>query len=125
MTSPQERQAALTAMHAASVEKCQQVLGARLADVLVDAALTAAAQVRGRERKITPKFTSLHDEYRIVTEPDSGPDDLEIVRAVAFTEGARMMDERYRPTLQSIANSTCCEGCQEAAKWARAALNPR
>lgn len=31
---------------------------------------------------------------------------------------------RLRSALQSIANNTCCEGCQEAAKVARAALNP-
>lgn len=31
-------------------------------------------------------------------------------------------NQRLRKTLQSIADSSCCESCQEAAKWARAAL---
>ncbi len=32
-------------------------------------------------------------------------------------------NERLRGALESIANNTCCEGCQEAAKWARSALS--
>ena len=31
--------------------------------------------------------------------------------------------ERLREALQSIADNTCCNNCQEAAKWAKAALN--
>lgn len=32
--------------------------------------------------------------------------------------------ERHRAALESIAKNTCCSGCQEAAKVARAALLP-
>lgn len=35
----------------------------------------------------------------------------------------QMRDVRMWKALRSIASSTCCEGCQEAAKVARAALN--
>lgn len=31
---------------------------------------------------------------------------------------------RLRAALESIANNTCCDGCQEAAKVARSALQP-
>ena len=31
---------------------------------------------------------------------------------------------RLRAALESIANNTCCEGCQQAAKVARSALQP-
>jgi hypothetical protein len=30
---------------------------------------------------------------------------------------------RLRAALTSIADNTCCDGCQQAAKWARAALD--
>jgi hypothetical protein len=32
---------------------------------------------------------------------------------------------RLEAALRSIADNTCCEGCQEAARVARAALSPR
>lgn len=33
--------------------------------------------------------------------------------------------DAFRAALESIASNTCCDGCQEAAKWARDALDPR
>ena len=40
----------------------------------------------------------------------------------ANVERAEAERDHYRAALQSIANSTCCTGCQEAALVARAAL---
>lgn len=39
-------------------------------------------------------------------------------------EDAALEIERLRTALTSIANNTCCDRCQEAAKVARAALEP-
>lgn len=51
--------------------------------------------------------------------------DVLIGRAYAGYSVPDVMDEvRLRIALTSIANNTCCEGCQEAAKVARAALEP-
>lgn len=52
--------------------------------------------------------------------------DVLLGRAYAAYSVPDIMDEmRLRIALASIANSTCCEGCQQAAKVARAALDPK
>lgn len=63
--------------------------------------LTAAAQARGRE------------------------DESDVYACLAYAKLQKVEIERLRSTLQSIADNTCCDKCQEAAKWARAALSPQ
>lgn len=67
------------------------------------------------------KFT---DIVRILRAPIEYPNGMLSSGTVQriMGEGADEI-ERLRGALESIANNTCCEGCQEAAKVARAALD--
>lgn len=54
---------------------------------------------------------------------------LELQQEACDRAGVPMPSQRsvvdgLRAALQSIANNTCCEGCQEAARVAKAALSP-
>ena len=91
-------------------------------DDLVDDISHAIEDARALgERRGAAEIERLHTDREAYRESNDRLAEM-VSRKNAEIERLRAYNERLRAALESIAKNTCCDRCQEAALWAKAAL---